>query len=137
MNAALLLLLKHLEKGQLLATPLLHSDAIDAAIEDRHGAPFDSEWLRVGHLLSKVDMRENAPTVSQIRELSFKAVYRTSNHPDMAAYVSDDFELISRALISGLNDPWLNGVFSDYASSRFPRGRIPDTSESIAERLRA
>jgi len=130
-------LLAKLESGGLLATPLLDTEEIDTALDARDGEGFEVDWLRVHERLS-LEAKSDEPTeavLKRIREVAFKAAYRHSENPDFAGYVSDDFDLVSRALISEMDDPWLNGLFAEYVAGRFPSGAVNPSSIRLADQI--
>jgi hypothetical protein len=135
MNATLSRLLSRLEGGSLLAVPLLEPHEIGAALDARNDEQFESEWLRLHERLTAADKADDATeaALTRIRELAFKAAYRGTDDPDFAGYVSDDFELVARAIIVGEYDPWLNGLFAAYRDGRFPAAQVQPVQTSLED----
>lgn len=107
------------------------ADSIDDALELRDRPEFESEWLRVDGLLES-GVGEHDPT-ERLREAAFKLTYARTNHPELAGYVADDFALIGAALLSGLDDPWLNSLWVSYRDGRFPCMQLDAVSGSLQE----
>jgi hypothetical protein len=55
-----------------------------------------------------------------IRRESFLAVSRATTQHEIASYVSDDFDLIVKAAILGLDDPFLSTMWDAYARNEIP-----------------
>ncbi len=59
--------------------------------------------------------------INEISEIAFNEVYNITLNSDLAAYVSDDFELIAKNFISGQRNDFLNNMWSIYKSGELPR----------------
>jgi hypothetical protein len=88
-------------------------------IEGREGRDFDDAWIRSFRSLSDTRQDDQA-AVRLIREQAFKSAYEKTGSSDIAAFVSDDFELIVRAALTGSEDKWVAGLRDAYASGGFP-----------------
>lgn len=103
----------------------LHSDIVDEMLDSRDSHNFEKDWLQVSH---EIEHREKLnplpePTLAEldkIRETAYKAVFSVTENSDLAAYVSDDFELIGKALALNFNDEWLTRLWSTYLKGSFP-----------------
>ena len=62
--------------------------------------------------------------IDELREWAFKRALVISSHADIAASVSDDFELIARALQVDWSDEWLAALWLEYRAGRFPCGEL-------------
>ncbi len=86
---------------------------------------FESEWLRVdeeirareAEMLLEDDERK---VLEQIRERTFKIAFQNTRNAEIAASVSDDFDVMARAKRVGLNNSWLDNLIQEYATGKFP-----------------
>jgi hypothetical protein len=106
--------------------------------EMRDTPNFEERWLEAFAALnqrateiSEAELR----AVDVLREAAFKAAYRNSLNPDFAAFVSDDFELIARAIVLGVDAPWINGLWLCYKNDRFPIGELAAVSGYLRDML--
>jgi hypothetical protein len=98
----------------------------NAALNARDGARgFEAEWLRqfeeveslwvatgIGEVLRKL--------AEDIRRESFLAVSRATGGHEIASYVSDDFDLIVRARLVGVEGELLSQLWNGYERGEFP-----------------
>lgn len=59
-----------------------------------------------------------------IREEAYKITYNATKSPELAGYISDDFGLISDALILNYSDEWLNALAKEYIKGRIPHNKL-------------
>ena len=72
-------------------------------------SPFDV-W-RFNFPVEKMPLSaDQIATIELIREAAYKAVFNRTGNPDLAACVSDDFELMAKGICSALDDAFLNGL---------------------------
>lgn len=103
----------------------LNSEAIDEMLESRDGAEFENDWLRVFETLEQKEFSHSeAALIDEIREIAYKKSFASTNHAELAAYIADDFELIVKSLLSGLNDEWLNALLLVYLQGLFPHTKL-------------
>lgn len=138
MNAALNHLQSLLTDGLVLGEETVAVDT-EGLLALRHNNVFESEWLRVHESLRLAVVASSAERsiVDSIRELAFKRVFNAVQDPDLAAYVSDDFGLIASGLVVGLDDPWLNRLWTQYQSGTIPRGDIGHEVGHLADLILA
>lgn len=112
---------------------------LDLVLTSRDDSAFETEWLRVSQMLDKADYSEaDRQTIKQIEKTAFLRVYAVTQSKDfteLAPLVSDDFGLFACALITGIDDPWLNGLFASYLSGVIPQLGALYESVSIKEQL--
>lgn len=102
------------------------------ALDKRYSEPFESKWLEVFGFLDKGKYdHTDIKYIDKIRELSFLKAYRNSKSDDLAALISDDFEIIPKAFIIRCNNPWLNSVANSYLNNIFPCGNIEESTLDI------
>lgn len=107
------------------------SDA-DAWLDSRDAPVFEEHWLRA--LGSVPDVTE--PWVAEVRELAYLAVCRSTENPEIAAYVSDDLDLIGRFAVAGVADQWVQGLLAVYLAGDLPSGSVEPDPRSISSLLR-
>jgi hypothetical protein len=105
---------------------LLLSEKIDEEwcskkIANRESALFDSEWIfefdKIHFEKISVELKEY---VDKIRKKVFLDVFRITQSSDLAAFASDDFELIIAAKITGISSRFLDNLAFKYQCGEFP-----------------
>ena len=99
--------------------------SIDHVLSERDAPGFEQPWLTAFAAVESVaSLNQLSPAqrlvVDRIREVAYKQAFRATSHPDIAAYVSDDFDLIARAIIAGQDSPWIASLLSTYSHGRCP-----------------
>lgn len=117
------------------------SDAKDNAIytilDTRNGNPFDSEWQQLHNLLENAKRSLNQTTINDLKSLSeasldgcYRIVISNSLAPELAAYISDDIELILQCLAIGVKNEFLCSLINSYV-----KGKIPGNGMEITTSL--
>ena len=113
-----------LRDGRLVSSR--HVASVNDAHLDRRDQPqFADAWMACHSRLESVVASlspESRRTVDQLRELAYRQTFQLTQNPDLAAYVSDDFGLISGALAAGAQDPWVEYLLTCYDSGEVPSG---------------
>lgn len=105
---------------------------IDELLDKREEAEFDSEWIRVYELAKNNKLtKETELIVNEIRENAFRRIYCITNSSDLAAYVSDDFELLCKLYIMKVRDEWLSKFVNVYLQKRIPCGQLEEVSDDF------
>lgn len=125
--------LEHLlSENSLLNFSNLDSDAIDEMLDSRDDSEFENDWLRTSELLESKDFAEtDLAEIEKIREIVYKKTFASTKHSEIAAYASDDFELIAKALLSDFSDEWLNALFLSYLHGVFPHTKLAPKRNGI------
>ncbi|MBA4016856.1 MAG: hypothetical protein C0483_06695 [Pirellula sp.] len=119
-------ILRRIAGDSLLPAAYFSDHDPDAALDSRdRNEEFDGSWV---HLSEEVERRwANAKVAVDLRALaedirreSFLAVSRVTGQHEIAGYVSDDFDLIVRGRIVGLDDPFLDQLWRAYDDGKFP-----------------
>lgn len=101
----------------------------DEALDQRDSCrEFGSEWMRVHRLTESrwgSDQSVLKIKIDTIRKESFLLVSEATNHHEIASYVSDDFDLISRYSVLGIEDTFVDQLWRSYQSGAFP---LPTTA---------
>ena len=111
--------------GQLdFKSPQVADDLLDA----RESRAFDREWIRCLSAVQDIEvegeLQTKNVTIDELREWAFKRAYQVSGDAEIAAYVSDDFDLLARALQADYSDPWLAALWQCYRAGQFPCGDL-------------
>jgi hypothetical protein len=109
------------------------SDAIDHYLDGRDSAPFDSGWVTANaalqDMLATVKSKTDLAQIHQLQEKGAKrfylAVIRQTGHPDLAAYASEDVELILGFLAAEKEN-----AFADALKTAYERGQFPGWENS-------
>ncbi len=102
---------------------------VDELLDNRDSKVFDTEWVRVYKAIESLKNEgnytaEEVQANSSIRETVFMKIYGLSKDGDLAAYISDDFGLISDAELLGYEDGWLDKLIACYRKKIIPQGRL-------------
>jgi hypothetical protein len=113
--------------GQILSITNASSLHVDEVIEKRDSPDFEQRWLVQYNTLEKRKSDigiEDTAAIDRLREAAYKAAHKCTQNPDIAAFTSDDFELIGRAVVLNIDDPWINGLWLNYKSNKFCVGEV-------------
>lgn len=104
-------------------------DEQDAMLDLHDQKAFDAEWVRVDkgvkqHEAKQQLSEEDKNAIDELREATFKKTYQVTGNGELASYVSDDFDLIARALLVDYNDIWLDALWAQYQTGNFPHGAL-------------
>lgn len=118
-----------IQSGQLLTFAGVDWTLVDDLINARDSEEFEERWLSAFQPIearaSELSIAEK-DAIDTLREASYKAAFASSESPDIAAFVSDDMEMIARAVSFRINDPWLNGLWMEYKRDRFPNKNLEE-----------
>ena len=107
---------------------------IDELLDLRDDKEFDDGWVRVFEKTKEYSIKsEIVEQIDEIRENVFKKIYDLTESSDLAAYISDDFDLMCRAYIVELNDEWLAKVAHIYNDKRIPSEKMMVVAENYKE----
>ena len=108
----------------------LDERSIDTILDSRDADPFDSSWVEADKALgqykaslSAVEKAAMENLSAEVRRTFFLAVIRATGSSDLAAYVAEDFEIISEMLVSQWVNPFIASMLNSYIA-----GRIPDSN---------
>jgi hypothetical protein len=98
----------------------------DAALDVRNGDEFDAAWVlqyeEVERRWTEAAYSAEARTLAEdIRRESFLAVSRATRQHEIASYVSDDFDLIVRGRLVGVEGGLVGLLWDAYDRGEFPR----------------
>ena len=98
-------------------------------LDMRDAPPFDVEWTRAFALLGDREGEqplapEELQSLKKLREAAYAKAATATNDTEVAAYISDDLDLLARAARMGLEDDWLTSLRRAYDDGRFPTGAL-------------
>jgi hypothetical protein len=127
-------LINSINNDDLLGDKVFKDLDLDEVLDARDEEHFDKSWIETFKLIDKLTLkRSDAQLIDNIREISFKKTYKYCEDSDLAACVSDDFELIAKALYFNLSDPFINSLWISYKNHNIPRGKVELVMGSIRE----
>jgi hypothetical protein len=119
---------------------LTDEDAIDLILDARDCDPFDGQWVELNaKLASAKSSLDNAfaTTLSDFldeqRMSCYKYVIKQSHSSDLAAYVSEDLELILGCLVLVVCDEFLKSMIFAYSQETIPDNSMALTSSFPVE----
>lgn len=114
-----------LSQDNVLTFKNVNGEAINEMLDSRDGAEFENDWLRVFEALKQKEFSDaDVALIDEIREIAYKKTFAATNHAELASYVADDFEMITKSLLSDLNDEWLNALLLTYLQGLFPHTKL-------------
>lgn len=85
----------------------LDSIDVDEFFDLRDSDSFDSQWIKNFKRLKKEKFSEEYINfINLLREKAFKFAYRVCQNSEIASYISDDIELVSKDMLLGNEDKW-------------------------------
>ncbi len=135
------LLLCQMEQREIVPKLCLSTAHIDDMLNDRDASVFDSHWMaafdRVESKKREIPLNDlDKDRVSRVSELAYLQSFECWKSPDIAGYISDDFRLISEALLLGICDVWLSALCLQYFLRTFPYGDLKEIPMSLEEIVR-
>jgi hypothetical protein len=117
-----------LRSGRLLNADVYAAMDADAALDARdNDEEFDREWQRLWSRTESAFALQRpvarvVDAIEAIRKLSFLRVSRSTGQHEIAAYVSEDLDLIAKAHAAfGLDaEPFAEALWKAYRTGRFP-----------------
>ncbi len=116
---------ERIASGSLLPDAMFESLDADTVFDEREDS-FDDDWVRAAESLQFAwnqypHARRATPAVDAVREAAFRRTFAASggNH-DLAATVSDDFDLICRRALLGLELPFIVALEQAYDANQIP-----------------
>jgi len=123
--------LESIEKGSLLPASYYSTLDIESALNARDNHPtFGLEWSGLFKSIETAWECSAQPELTKaklykIRESSFLLVSKATSQSEIASYVSDDLELITKAKLLGVSHHFLEPLWCSYESGTFPYPKNP------------
>jgi hypothetical protein len=117
---------------------LSDENAIDLILDSRDSKPFDSQWVQLDAEFASArssldDTRALDDFLDEQRKNCYKYVIRLSHSSELAAYVSDDAELILGCLALALDGDFLKSMINSYCHDTIPDGSMSIVNSYPAE----
>ncbi len=119
-------ILEGIETGSLLPASYYATLDVELALNARDNHPtFGIEW---SNLFKSIEdawecSAQPEPTKTKlynIQKSSFLLVSKATSQSELASYVSDDLDLITKASILGVSHHFLESLWNSYESGKFP-----------------
>ena len=99
---------------------------LDDILDERDQSDFEQPWLDCAERIkgawdSNAVDEATTKCMDEIRKESFLAVSRATQQHEIASYVSDDFELISKSIALDLDDTYATDLLESYRSGKIPQ----------------
>ena len=119
-------LLDEIRQGKVIPGEMFVRDDLDDILDARDKTTFEKRWLECAERIkaawdSKAVDESTTNSMDEVRKESFLAVSRATQQHEIASYVSDDFELISKSIALDLNDPYATELLETYRSGKIPQ----------------
>ena len=115
-----------LEAGTLLPDEVFKSIDLHAALDRRDSPAFEERWLSAFKEIEsawgrRAELHAYDSSLYRVREFAFTRTFAATNgHHDVAASVSDDFDLICRKNLAEIDQPFIDELEAAYRAHRFP-----------------
>jgi len=115
-----------LETGELLPDEVFRSIDLDAVLDRRDSPAFEERWLHAYKEIEstwgrRTELHAHESSLYRLREFAFRRTFTaTSGHHDVAASVSDDFDLICKKNLAEIDQPFVDELEAAYRANRFP-----------------
>ena len=125
-------LINNIKNNKIFDKAYLQNIDISSFLDMRDEEEFDDEWIRVFDYFEDILIEESyLLEIDKVRECVYLKVYEYTNDCDMAACISDDFEIMCKAYILDYNDNWLNQLINIYTIKQVPAGKLNVACEDI------
>ncbi|PYF72656.1 hypothetical protein [Pedobacter nutrimenti] len=101
---------------------------VDEYLDQRDSDPFDLKWTEANKYLEiYIDQNLSVKEIEEIekikekwRVLFFQKVIKITQHPDLAAYVSEDIDLIIGYMLTGEKNSFIEGMIQSFENGELP-----------------
>ncbi|CCN73307.1 hypothetical protein [Vibrio nigripulchritudo] len=109
----------------------------DNILDSRDEAPFDSEWVEIYTLISQeyeqTKPQEDEEAIESIRKSAFFASEQFFGTHEISSYISDDFDLIAKAIVTNTQDKRITWLLDYYINHGIPHKLIKTHEKSILD----
>lgn len=111
---------------------MFEDQELDELLDEREIEEFEKQWLKCYEEIKQLEHKiQGLELIDKIREEAFRKTDRRREDSDLAGYVSDDFELFSKAIELNYHNEWLDGLFESYVLGKFPCGENVEKSDIL------
>ncbi len=107
----------------------LDLNTIDDILDSRDSDVFSNLWMQAWQKVEDKNL-----TIDSQREEIFKLVFSKTESSDLAAYITEDFELISKYLYEEDNN-WVSNLYGTYFDHKIPCGELKNKEIKLAEMI--
>jgi len=80
----------------------------DEFLNRRDSYDFDSLWMRDYHIILQYNYSvEETDIINELRKKAYRQIYQLTSHPELAAYIRDDVEMITKSILRKQQDLWI------------------------------
>lgn len=127
-------LYRMINEKQIITEEMFKNKDLNKLLDLRDSSEFDDEWVRVNDDIAlKVKEPNCKELIDHICEECYKKAYEISKNDEIAECISDDFELIAKAIVLQHDDNWLNKLMECYFNGVFPCGILEKSKISLTE----
>ncbi len=118
-------LLSAIQNGDLLNSSTFKNIDLDAILERRDSEPFANVWTAASEQVEAAWQGNQWPEddlalLEAIRKEAFLAVTRAAGQHEISSYVSDDFDLICKAIMLDDDNFFVMGMLANYREGMIP-----------------
>lgn len=118
-------MLKKIRSEELLPAEYFSTLDCDAALDARDKRMFDARWRELYEGVERhwevIDLGPEIQGLAEdIRREAFLRVSRATGQHEIASYVSDDFDLLVRAYLMGIETDFTKTLWKAYEEGKFP-----------------
>lgn len=134
-------LLEYIENDKLITKKMFGNPKKYDDLNDKRDLEiFEDKWIELEEKVSEAEDNiddklfdiydESSAVIDKILETTFIKTMQITGDDDLAACVSDDFELILKGYFFKVNDAWLITLFNYYVENKFPHKKLKLTKKS-------
>lgn len=100
----------------------LKEDEINAYLDYRDSAPFDTQWVESFNELENQNYSKTLlKQITENQEKVFKGVYKATYSSELASYLSDDVEFIIKAEFVNSQNIFVKKLIQHYLAEKLPK----------------
>ncbi|MDD1796274.1 hypothetical protein LRP50_24445 [Enterovibrio sp. ZSDZ42] len=109
----------------------------DNILDHRDEDPFDSAWIDMYQTINqeyeKNKSKIDEETVDSIRKIAFFSSDQFFGSHEISSYISDDFDLIAKGIITNSQDKRITWLLDYYINNGVPHSEIEEHEKSISD----
>jgi hypothetical protein len=122
-------ILAAVERGALLGPRTFEGVDCDAVVDALDDPEYEAEWVRLKEAVDRAwEAAAPNPVIRQLSDKIQKYVFLVASQSSrshlIATYIAHDFDLIVRARVAGLVDPFLERLWATYQANSLPSPRL-------------
>lgn len=122
-------------KINLVVVESVDEDMIDDILDDRDSSEFNVLWNKANKEIATIKLKKATQKKldEMIKEI-FKIVFSKTHHDELAAYTSDDFDLIAKHLLAQSKNTWVTNLCATYFTGKiFLKVELLHTTKTLKE----